>query len=997
MAKRSLIRSLAEVDEASLTLIATACNIPASTIEDVYSCTPLQRSMISETRNETLHLVLRFSPTTSIESFCDALSKVVALNAPLRTRLVDTHSPLDILQVIVKEVAITENRTDSVESYLQQDQITPTHTNSVFGVPLFRSARFDRVLVVTMNHAIMDYWSITQLLSIDVPAVFVGQPAIARPSFKSFVAHCCLDMDEAAARAFWKPRFSGAPSHFPVPKSNSTTSLVSPDSAPRPCVKANPNQKILVDWKAWSVPSSHVPYYLEATWALTAATYTGTRSVAYGYVLSGRSSNPDGVENNLGPTISEVPIQVNLPQNLTVDALIKGRATSLRQLQQQAASGLLHYGLDDISSLSTAAKTAAGFQMLFNIRPELPSFAHGGKEEVALEKIVWLGGAYPLQLVFTILDDGVMIWPRTDTTVVRGKMLSHILDQFGHTLRLLAEASPQTRIDDLPLLDPQGRTDMENTNQKALLNSPMVEKSIHALFHKQVRMHPQTVAVEAHDGSATYGVLDQHSNRLARALRRKGLLQEQPVAVIFEKSLWSVVAMLAILKAGGVCVPVDKQESDETKLAIIASAEAKLVLMSVSGSRQAYATMLAQDADIGIVGETIAADWPENEDAKFEAENPINGEDLAYILNGVQLEHRNLTTTLLAHAHAQRNASRRTLQWSSHAAASSVFEIWGSLLVGACVCIPQDNLSIPRLSAFMRSAQVNFALLPPHMLRAMSSTDVPSLKTVVCINEHADVKTYKDWSKAVNFFNGWGTCETSMLSTVAAGLPHTQDTQNIGTPVASAVWIVNPLKIDELVPFGAVGELVVSGPGVARGYLPGDKRAAAFISPPPRWASGKMGAATLRLFRTGDLARYNLHDNSILLIGRRSNRVKLGPHQIQLEEIETAIASCDEVSDVVTAVKIVTGRTQLVALVCLIDLQLQSQETTGKIQKVSSTFADLVDRDVAAIRMKVQKTLAAEMIPILWIAVQRVPRTLSNKLDRAAVRDWLKSPHSQVG
>lgn len=996
MAKLLCVRSLTEVNEASLTQIATACNIPASAIEDVYSCTPLQLSMISETRSETLHLVLRFSPMTSIERFCDALRKVVALNAPLRTRFVDTHSQLGILQVVVGEehVSATENRTEDIEVYLQQDQITPTHTRSLFGVPLFRSTRFNRVLVVTMNHAIMDYWSITQLLSVDVPAVFLEQPPISRPSFKSFMAHCCLNMDEAAAKAFWKPRFTGAPALFPPPRTNnppSPDSPDSPDSALRPCVTANPNRKIYVDWKTRSIPSSHVPYLLEAAWALTAAIYTGTRSVAYGYVLSGRSSNPEGVENNLGPTISEVPIQVNLPQNLTVDALIKGRATSLRQLQQQAVSGLLHYSLDEIGALSTAAKTAAGFQMLFNIRPELPSLTHGEKEEVTLEKIVWLGGSFPLQLVFTILEDGVMIWPRTDTAVVGTKKLSRILDQFGNTLRLLAESSPHTKIDNLPLLDPQGRADIERGNQKALLDSPTVEKSIHVLFQERVRIQPQAMAVEAHDGTATYRVLDQHSDRLAHALRSKGVSREQPVAVIFEKSLWSVVAMLAILKAGGICVPVDKNDSDKRKSAIIASAGAKLVLMSISASEQTR----AENADVWVIGETSAAEWPEIEDGKAKVEDTAKGNDLAYILKGVQLEHRNLTTTLLAHA--QQKASRRTLQWSSYASSSSVFEVWGSLLAGACVCIPEDNISAPQLSAFMRSAQVNFALLPPHILRAMSPTDVPSLQTLLCIGEHADIKTYKIWSKAVSLFNGWGTCETSMLSTVADIPLHTQDTQKIGAPVASAVWIVNPLNTDDLVPFGAMGELVVTGPGVARGYLPDNTRAASFISPPPRWAkSGEVGAATPRFFRTGDLARYNLNDNSISLIGRRSNRVKLGPHQIQLEEVESVIASCDDVSDVATAIKIVTGRTQLVAVVCLANPQLQCQDMIGETQKVSSTYKDLVNRHIATIRMFTQTRLASEKIPNLWIAVQKLPRTTSNKIDRAAIRDWLRSPNSEA-
>lgn len=125
MTKILRVRSLAEVNEASSNQIATACNIPASAIEDIYSRTPLQLSMISETQ--------------------------------------PYDSQLGILQVVVGEehVSATEDRAEDVEAYFQQDQITPIHTRSVFGVPLFRSARFDRVLVVTMNHAIMAYWSIT--------------------------------------------------------------------------------------------------------------------------------------------------------------------------------------------------------------------------------------------------------------------------------------------------------------------------------------------------------------------------------------------------------------------------------------------------------------------------------------------------------------------------------------------------------------------------------------------------------------------------------------------------------------------------------------------------------------------------------------------------------------------------------------------------------------------------------------------------------------------
>lgn len=439
------ILSLADLDEIQLLKIAQACNEPIGNIEDVYSCTPLQLSMIDSNRDEVLHFVLSYAPRADIDRFCIALRQVVAMNPALRTRFVRCTG-MGIVQVVTNNVHVTERYPGGdVEEYLREGHLNGRASGKgPLGVPLFGSVFFDKHLVVTMHHAIMDYWAVTMLLNVDVPAVAHGHPNHRAP-FKNFVAHY-LSTSEIAARSFWNARFKGpTPAIYPAVKSSIGTG-----SSPR--VVAKGDRKVdLPRLATKAIPQSHLPYFIEAAWALTASIFTDSPSVAYGYVLSGRSPTPTGVETTLGPTIVEVPVQVHLPRRtMTIEALVKDRASAMNQLQQNAA--FMYYGLDKISALSEAAKTAAEFRTLINIRPVLPT-GDAGEEDAPIKftRLVWLGGSYALQLVFSILDDGVMIWSRVDETVIGDRQLKRILNQFDRTLRLLMEAAPQTKLDDLPL------------------------------------------------------------------------------------------------------------------------------------------------------------------------------------------------------------------------------------------------------------------------------------------------------------------------------------------------------------------------------------------------------------------------------------------------------------------------------------------------------------------------------------------------------------------
>ncbi|KAI6086425.1 putative aminoadipate-semialdehyde dehydrogenase [Hypoxylon rubiginosum] len=952
--------SLADVDESTIADLANACNIPTNYIEDVYSSTPIQLDMIAETRNEVINSVLTLGPEVDVDKFCEAIRKVVSLYPIFRTRLAPCG--LGILQVITNEEHITERRFDDLEKYLYGDSM---HRMGL-GTPLFRTTVFDRVFVASIHHAVMDYISMAIVLGEDLRAAYLGLPLKMRPQFKEFVAYC-MGIDEPEARSFWASRFKGAPAIFPRAKPSC-----------KPSFKDGTVRNMTLDRIGNGVSPNHVPYFIEAAWALTASAYSGSDSLAYGYVISGRSHPMNGLETTLGPTTVEAPVQVNLQRTMTVEWLLKDRATALRQLQAHPAS---QYGTPKISSVSEAAKTASGFQTLLNIVPVLPIVKDN--EYGRQRDLVWLGGSWPLVQICRIQDNKISLEPRHDASGICERQLDRIVNQFQHLIRLLMDVPPHTVLSKLSLLNAEDSLELAQWNK---LTAQPAEECLHELFQAQARVKPDAIAVEASDGKATYQKLDEMSDYLASSLQKRGICPGDLVALIFEKSLWFIVAILGVMKVGAVCMPIDKKEKHDHKTKILSETNAKIILTSSAEC----ACLLGLAPNVLAVDAELFAGSPEIHGMlDIETSSP---EDLAYVTftggiegapKGVLLEHRSLVSSLRSHSERfQWGPGSRILQFAAHTSGTSICEIFGALLFGGCLCVPTEEACISSLPGFIESAGVNSAILPPGVLRDLSPNQVPSLRTLVSIGEPVYPGASQDWGAALRFFNCWGACEASMLNAVSELTPSSLYPESIGKPIGCAIWIVNPRNIHELIPIGAVGELLIQGPGLARGYLKNEARKAdSFISPPQWAASFEIKGA--RFYRTGDLGKYN-PDGSISFVGRQINQVRIGGQTVQLEEIESVLASCSQVKDIVTSSKVCAGRTQLVAMVRLADSSVLPQ-------KLPKTSTEIEEQRFEAIRAYARSRLPSNMVPSLWLEVESVPRTASRKLDRSSARKWLKT------
>ncbi|KAJ5101974.1 Nonribosomal peptide synthetase [Penicillium alfredii] len=957
------VMSRDEVDEKTLSEIADTCDVSVDQIEDIYSCTPLQISTIAESAIHTGASVFRFfftlAPSVDVDRFCAALARVSSLNAILRTRLVDCR--FGLLQVVSREEHCTERYSGDIGEYIHQEK----ESSLELGRPLFRSAIIDRKLVLTMHHAVMDHASLTPLFR-DTFCAYHGYDPMRRETFKEFVAHC-LSIDESVAKSFWASRFKGASAVFPA---------VFPGHVPHATNRMT--RKVILSGIGTEVPLTHVPSLIESAWALTAAAYTDSKSVAFGLILSGRSPALKGLETTLGPTIATASVQISLQRNMTVEGILKERNTALRELQLHSA---LQYGTARIRTVSEAARTASSFQTLLNIRPRW--YDPNESTEIMYDHMDEPHPAFGLFISCDLLSDGILIEAKSDPAIVCERQLRRILYQFEHTLRSLIAAPPQTKIEKLLLFNPDDRSEILEWNINL---APSVEKCLHELFSAQAREQPDAPAVEAGDGTVSYCKLDALSNRLAHELRRRGVTAECPVAFIFEKSLWTVVAVLAIMKAGGACVPIERSDPRARKETIISSTNAKTIL--TSSAEHANTVGLAPSV-ICVSAESVSKLPDVTTPLDNESSNP---ESLAYIMftsgstgvpKGVMLEHRCLVSSLtsLAQRFDWRPGSR-ILQFAAHVWDISMGETYGALLFGGCLCIPSEEARESNLAHFIESSKVNWAWLTPTVLRTLSPDDVPSLESLLSIGEPISAGAAKTWGRSLRLHNGWGPCEASILSTVAELKPDCRYPESIGTPVGCAIWIVNSGKANELAPIGAVGEVLVEGPGVARGYLNDKVKTAASFITSPSWAPSRK--TPTRFYRTGDLAKYN-PDGSICFIGRQDNQVKIRGQRFELGELEGVLASCSEVRDVFATTKIAAGRTELVAVICSADLQLPR----GRALKGIS--AELSAPHLFAVRDYARARLPSYMVPTIWLAVEQMPLTTSAKLDRTSISNWLKT------
>lgn len=975
---------------ALLAQICEQCQLSPQDIQDAYPCTQLQWGLMVDSSLYVGMVIHDIDPSVDLDRLCGALDEVVARNDVLRTRIVDCEDA-GLMQVVVgKGIAQPVHRTadTDLDNFLEWNGSIKTG----FGTPLVRFAIVGDGgdiprLVTTMHHVIYDF-HVTEYLIADTWSIYQGTETEAYAPFKDFVSYC-NKMDTKEAAGFWKSRFRSGASIFPsLPPGHQAlaseimTREVSFFNAGK-AAKAPPSMALM-----------HA--YVEAAWAMTSADFTSSDSVAFGCVLSGRGPGMPG-ENTFGPTVTTIPVQVDLRRNMTIQKLVKERVASRREM---TTSRYLQYGLKRIRNINGDTQQAARFQSALNILHRLPDEGLGTSGlRLNMTYTKEPPRPYGLLLICAPGEKSVSLKALFDPVVFAHEQISRVLRQLQHRLKQLVTSAPSTPLKRLPCLNFGDTMELMDWNVRNFPARAPVDACLHNLVAARAAEQPDELAVKSWDGEATYAELMTMVENLAHAIldaRHGSINAEEPICTTLGRSLSLTVAVLAIMKAGGACVPIDPNVPEARQEAIVHRCRAQLILTSPNGPRPMYqssfithAVVLNRKVDTKRTAGLIA-EFPPSRAAYIVFTSGSTGQP-----KGVVLEHRSIASTFTSWADELKwTRGLRVLQNSSPAWDVFALEMIGSFLAGACVCIPSDLDRESGLGEYIRSANIGFAMLTPTAQRNLAPEDVvPVLKTLVCGGELMTREIFEKWSDKVRLINVWGPCEASVVASMGHHPSDVRFPGTIGTPLGCAVWIVDPEDTNRLLPIGAIGEMLIEGPGVGREYhLSSDLTKASFIKCPSFVPKRPTGLDSPRLYRTGDLARYNA-DGTISFCGRRDTQVKIRGQRFELGEVESVLARHPEIWQVVVIVHQTDKGPAEKTLVAVLTLSSQHEEhdnTTAANSDISRIPLDTKSRhQLQVIRNFAENRLPTYMVPTLWLVVEKLPQNSSRKVDRVKIKAWL--------
>jgi len=550
------------------------------------------------------------------------------------------------------------------------------------------------------------------------------------------------------------------------------------------------------------------------------------------------------------------------------------------------------------------------------------------------------------------------------------------------TLLEAAAAAPDARLADLPLTSAvELRHRLNEWNDAVQLTPP--ETTVQAVWEEIAAANPSRVVLTQGSAKLTCGDLNARANQLARHLRGLGVGREVAVALLMDRSCDAVIAMLAVLKAGGYFVPLNPDDPLERVSQLLDDINPGVVLIQEHFADRLptlFAYLLAVDAE----SETFAEESPDDLP-------PLGDPDsLAYVMytsgstgipKGVAVPHRAILR--LVHRPNFLNVSFDDvfLQAAPLSFDASVFEIWMSLLHGSRLEImPSGPASLAEIGETLQGAGVTIAFFTTGLFNQIVDHHpdaLAGLRQLITGGEVCSVAHFRKLTTAfpgVCLIHAYGPTENTVFTSCHTVIGSAVLTKSvpIGSPITGTRILILDAQLNP-VPPGVPGELYAGGAGLARGYMRKPEATAERFVPDP--ISGELGA---RLYRTGDRARW-LPDGTIEFLGRLDQQVKLRGFRIECGEIEASLRLHPAVRDAVVVVHTAaSGQKQLAAYV---------------------TASDAMMPEVAKLREFLAAKLPDYMVPAEFVSLRDLPLGRTGKVNRGALPapDTVKDAVRRVG
>jgi amino acid adenylation domain-containing protein/non-ribosomal peptide synthase protein (TIGR01720 family) len=969
--------------------VAGQCRVDKEMVSDIYPCSSLQEGLVALSVKQcgayVAQNVFRLPGSADVTKFKAAWQQVVNEFDILRTRIVHTAS-MKFLQVVLKEQPLVWHTASHLQDISDDSNMLPDYDGGLLTrYTIIQATDSDeRYFAWSIHHALYDGWSMSLILQRVENIYFESSSDPVKTSYAIFIDYL-LKRDISASDEFWKAYLSEvSSSHFPpAPKS---LSIQSPDTQTI-CGSTEIGQAAL------SVDIT-TPVLIRAAWAMIVSAYTSSDDVCFGETLTGRNVDLPGVTDVVGPILATVPTRIQVNRQLLVtDYLREVRRGTTEIIPHQ------HAGLQHIRRLNEDTAIACDFQNLLVVQ----TAEDGTNDQLWDLQDSGPGKAfftYPLVIECRVSNSRVGTNIYYDAKVISGWQVQRLLYQFAFVLKNLSgvKKDDSRQVSDVEVFSPEDKAEVVRWNTQI---PPCIDQCIHERFRQRCLSQPEALAVCAWDSELTYHQLDEYASQFAAYLSSLGVGPEIFVPICLDKSAWTIVAMLGILIAGGAIVPLDPSHPVLRHQEILEELNTSIILcLPKYGHRYSQFVKTSVQVD-----KEMITNLPLNNKYPNTVKQ-VTGSNTAYVIftsgstgqpKGIAIEHRAFTSSSAAFEPATlMKPTSRVLQFSSLSFDAAVLEIFTTLTCGACVCVPSEEERLKDLAGVIHRMGVSWTLLTPSVASLIDPATVPFLEVLACGGEAMSQEVIKKWANGVKLINLYGPTEAAIVATANARVASDQNPSCIGYGLsATLTWVVEPENHDRLSPLGAVGELALEGPTLARGYLNDVQKTAEAFVENPAWAASFSSLLSFprRIFKTGDLVRYN-PDGSLDYVGRKDNQVKLHGQRMDLGEIEHRLDADPRVRHVI----VLLPKTGLCKQRLLAVLSLSGLSTEGTV--IASGACELVreetrlkyaSSDLVEIQNGLGRQLPSYMVPQTWAVVESLPMLVSGKLDRTKVKIWIEN------
>ncbi|MGC5328107.1 amino acid adenylation domain-containing protein [Brevibacillus sp. SYSU BS000544] len=706
---------------------------------------------------------------------------------------------------------------------------------------------------------------------------------------------------------------------------------------------------------------------LSAALNILLAKYSGQEDIIIGTPVLGRT-HPD-LEQTVGMFVNTLAIRNTLGAGKTCrEFLLEVKKQSLRAFENQDYDfGRL---IEKLGAYASPNRNPL-FDVMFSVqRFDIGLIDNNSKLEVTEYPVQRNTAKFDLALIMSDENERLQGFIEYKTGLFEKQTIERLIEHF----ELILEAV--TKDMDVFLQDIEIVTEAEKEQIIHHFNDTKQDYPAHRtmkeIFEEEAAFAQENIAVVSNGVELGYRELNERANQLARVLRAKGITRDSIVAILCDKSIETIIAMVAVIKAGGAYLPID-EEYPEARIRYLLEDSGSRIL--IGKENQAKRLNLEET---GVMFIDVAGREASQESKKnlSEINQPT---DLAYVIytsgttgnpKGVCVEQKSLIKIVKNAGYIDIKEGDKLLQSGSLSFDASVQQIWLALLNGIPLHMENKELmlDLERIEEYIHKHQITHIIFPTTLFNQICQERIETFQNIRYVIAGGDIISSKQVSRLVKKYkditvvNGYGPTENTVISTayMIAGEWDEDKSVPIGKPVSnSTAYIMD--KHHKLLPVGVPGELCVGGDGVARGYLNRPELAEEkFVLNP--YVPGE------RIYKTGDLARW-LPDGNLEFLGRMDQQVKIRGYRIELGEIEKQLTKHSQVKEAVV---------------------IDRKDESGASYLCGYLVGD-GELSVAEVKEHLHRELPDYMVPAYLVTLEKLPLTPNGKIDKRALPEPDKS------